>query len=132
MRNAFIIVMLLCTTLGFAQEKQSLETIEPQTAYENIHVQQIYENEHTSYYLIWIKQSVTSHKHVEHTESITVIDGVGIMTVGEQQFEIKKGDFFIIPKDTFHSLKVTSEVPVKVLSVQMPKFNKEDRVFEEE
>lgn len=132
MRNAFIIVMLLCTTLGFAQEKQSLETIEPQTTYENIHVEPIYENEHASYYLIWIKQSVTSHKHVEHTENITVIDGAGIMTVGEQQFEIKKGDFFIIPKDTFHSLKVTSEAPVKVLSVQMPKFNKEDRIFEEE
>ena len=131
MRNAFIIVMLLCTTLGFAQEKQSLEAIEPEVAYENIHVEPIYENEHASYYLIWIKQSVTSHKHVEHTESITVIDGAGIMTVGEQQFEIKKGDFFIIPKDTFHSLKVTSEVPVKVLSVQMPKFNKEDRVFED-
>ncbi len=69
---------------------------------------------------------------MEHTESITVIDGAGIMTIGEQQFEIKKGDFFIIPKDTFHSLKVTSETPVKVLSVQMPKFNKEDRIFEEE
>lgn len=132
MKSVLIIILLLCTTLGFAQEKQSLETIEPQTTYENIHVEPIYENEHTSYYLIWIKQGVKSHKHVEHTESITVIDGAGIMTVGEQQFEIKKGDFFIIPKDTFHSLKVTSETPVKVLSVQMPKFNKEDRIFEEE
>lgn len=132
MKSVLIITLLLCTTLGFAQEKQSLETIEPQIAYENIHVESIYENEHASYYLIWIKQGVKSHKHNEHTESITVIDGVGIMTVGEQQFEIKKGDFFIIPKDTFHSLKVSSEVPVKVLSVQMPKFNKEDRIFEEE
>ncbi|MDT8412009.1 MAG: cupin domain-containing protein [Vicingaceae bacterium] len=131
MKSVLIITLLLCTTLGFAQEKQSLETIEPEVAYENIHVVSIYENEHASYYLIWIKQSVTSHKHIEHTESITVIDGTGIMTIGEQQFEIKKGDFFIIPKGTFHSLKVSSETPVKVLSVQMPKFNKEDRVFEE-
>ncbi|MCW8898389.1 MAG: cupin domain-containing protein [Flavobacteriales bacterium] len=131
MKSILIIILLLCTTLGFAQKKQSLETIEPQTAYENIHVEPVYENEHASYYLIWIKQSVKSHKHLEHTESITVIDGVGIMTIGEQQFEIKKGDFFIIPKDTFHSLKVTSKVPVKVLSVQMPKFNKADRIFEE-
>lgn len=131
MRSVLIITLLLCTIVGFAQEKQSLETIEPEVAYENIHVQQIYENEHASYYLIWIKQGVKSHKHIEHTESITVIDGTGTMTVGDKQFEIKKGDFFIIPKDTFHSLKVTSEVPVKVLSVQMPKFNKADRVFEE-
>lgn len=132
MRSVLIITLLLCTTLGFAQDKQSLETTEPKVVYENIHVESIYENEHASYYLIWIKQGVKSHKHIEHTESITVVDGAGIMTVGEQQFEIKKGDFFIIPKDTFHSLKVTSEVPIKVLSVQMPKFNKEDRVFEEE
>lgn len=132
MKNILIITLLLSTIVGVAQEKQSLETIEPEVAYENIHVEPIYENEYASYYVIWIKQNVKSHKHIEHTESITVIEGTAIMMIGEKQLEIKKGDFFIIPKDTFHSLIVTSEIPVKVLSVQMPKFNKEDRVFEED
>ncbi len=72
------------------------------------------------------------HKHREHTESITVIEGYGIMTVGEEHFEIKKGDFFVIPKNTFHALEVKSTKPIKVISIQMPKFNPKDRIFWEE
>lgn len=131
MKHCLLIICCLLTFLNvFAQDKVNFETIEPSENFENIHVKAVFENEFASYYLIWIKQNVASHKHIEHTESITVISGSGLMTVGEKQFEINPGDFFIIPKNTFHSLEVTSENPIKVLSVQMPKFNKEDRVFE--
>lgn len=129
-----MLIICCCITFlnVFAQNKVNFNAIEPFESYENIHVKAVFENEYASYYLIWIKQHVKSHKHIEHAESITVISGSGLMTVGDKQFEINAGDFFVIPKDTFHSLEVTSDVPIKVLSVQMPKFNIEDRVFEEE
>lgn len=116
--------------IGIAQENFNLDSLQPNQAYENILIKPFYENENVSYYVIWIKKSVKSHKHETHTETITVMEGEGIMTVGEKSFTIKKGDFFEIQKNTFHALKVTSKNPMKVISVQTPKFDETDRVFE--
>lgn len=110
----------------------NLKEIQPAEEYENVYSKVLYENEEASYFLIWIKKGVKSHKHVEHAENLQIIEGSGIMTVGEHSFEVKKGDFFIAPKNTFHSLIVTSETPMKVLSIQMPNFDGSDRVFEED
>jgi mannose-6-phosphate isomerase-like protein (cupin superfamily) len=52
------------------------------------------------------------------------------MTINNKSFDIKSGDYFRIPKNTFHSLIVKSEEPMKVLSVQSPEFLGKDRVFE--
>jgi len=125
----FLLLSLL--KIGIAQENFNLDTLQPKQAYENILVEPIYENENNSYFVIWIKKAVKSHKHETHTETITVIEGEGIMTVGKNSFTIKKGDFFEIPKNTFHALKVTSKTPMKVLSIQTPKFDGTDRVFED-
>lgn len=127
----FLLLFLLPFAV-FSQSPTNLEAIEPEISYDNVHSQILYENEYSSYYLIWIKEEVKAHKHVKHTESITVVDGYGIMTVGEESFEVKKGDYFVIPKDTYHSLVVKSENPMKVISIQMPKFDPTDRIFKEE
>jgi len=60
-----------------------------------------------------------------------VIEGEGIMTVGDKTFKIKTGDYFVVPQNTYHSLKVTSKTPMKVISVQAPEFTGKDRIFEE-
>ena len=130
MKTFTFYLFLIVSTVAFSQDKISLNTIGQDIEYENIHSQTLFENEYASYYYIWIKQSVASHKHVNHTESISVIDGEGVMTIDGKNFHIQKGDFFVIPKNTFHSLKVTSSDPIKVISIQTPKFNAEDRVFE--
>ncbi|PKP51433.1 MAG: cupin domain-containing protein [Bacteroidetes bacterium HGW-Bacteroidetes-12] len=130
MKILIFILFLFCMKIGVAQGVLNLDTLQPKQSYENILVEPIYENENNSYYVIWIKKEVKSHKHLTHTETITVIEGEGIMTVGKNSFTIKKGDFFEIPKNTFHALKVISEIPMKVLSIQMPKFDGEDRIFE--
>jgi mannose-6-phosphate isomerase-like protein (cupin superfamily) len=51
------------------------------------------------------------------------------MTLGEDTFKIKKGDFFIIPQGMPHSVKTTSKKPLKAISIQAPKFEGKDRVF---
>lgn len=129
MKNLYGLLFLFIAHLSIGQEATNLETLAAPTAYENVYSQLLYENEEASYFVIWIKNNVKMHKHIEHTEAISVIDGTGLMTVGDNTFEIKKGTFFTIPKDTFHALTVTSETPVKVISIQMPKFNPSDRIF---
>lgn len=125
-----ILFLFLLPSITFAQKVQNLKSDIEHKDYENIYSIPVYENEHASYFLIFIKNEVKSHKHVHHTESITVLEGSGTMTVGENEFEIKEGDFFTIPKNTFHAVKVNSEIPLKVMSIQMPKFNPDDRIFE--
>jgi mannose-6-phosphate isomerase-like protein (cupin superfamily) len=97
--------------------------------YENVKVQKLQEDEHTTSFIIWVKQGVKAHKHVEHSEQIYVISGRATMELGEKSFDIQTGDYIFIPKNTRHAVKVTSEEPLKVLSIQTPKFLGKDRVW---
>jgi mannose-6-phosphate isomerase-like protein (cupin superfamily) len=81
--------------------------------------------------VLFIKKEVKKHKHVTHTEQVYILDGEGEMMVGDKKMKVKKGDIVLIPKNTFHSLKVTSPTPMKVLSVQSPIFDGKDRVLSE-
>jgi mannose-6-phosphate isomerase-like protein (cupin superfamily) len=111
---------------------QNLDTIKAPAVYENIYARSLYTDSATvSGFVIFIKKEVKLHKHVEHTEQVLVLDGEALMTLGEKEFKVKKGDLILIPKNTFHSVKTTSKKPLKVLSVQAPFFDGKDRVFKE-
>ena len=92
-------------------------------------VEKLASDKHTSCYVIWVKNNVKAHKHEVHTENIYILEGTGEMTLGDESFNIKQGDFVTIPPNTIHSLTVTSDIPVKVLSVQAPEFFGKDRIF---
>ncbi|TAL57537.1 MAG: cupin domain-containing protein [Bacteroidetes bacterium] len=128
-----ISIFLLLSTCYFCsgQNLQSLDTIKPPDYYENIYNRPLYSDSLASSFVIFIKKEVKSHKHVTHTEHIYILDGTGEMLLGEKKLSVKKGDIIFIPKNTFHSLKVTSQTPVKVLSVQSPRFDGTDRVVAE-
>lgn len=132
MKRLLIITFLFSVFYSYGQSITNLETLAPDKEYTNIWSTSLYENEEASYYLIWIDKSVKMHKHDDHTESLTILSGEGIMTVGDTSFIVTKGDFFVVPKGTYHSLQVTSQSPIKCVSIQMPKFNPADRIFKEE
>lgn len=85
----------------------------------------------TSSFLISIKKQVPLHLHAMHAEHVYVLSGKGVMTLGEKQITITPGDFFFIPRNTPHALVVT-ESPVKILSIQSPRFDGKDRVLLEQ
>lgn len=117
------------TCLG--QHMQSLDTITPPAAYENIYFVPVFSDSLVSSFVIFVKKQVREHKHLKHTEHVYILDGTGEMTLDKTTFQVKKGDMITIPKNTFHSLKTTSSSPVKVLSVQAPHFDGTDRVMAE-
>ena len=84
-----------------------------------------------SSFCIIIRAEVKLHKHLQHTEHVIVQEGEAIMTLGDKQFTVKKNDVIFIPKNTFHAVKVTSSIPLKVISIQTPLFDGNDRVFKE-
>ena len=128
-----IILLLLCSASVFckAQYLQSLDTIKTPSDYENIYIRKLYSDSLVSSFVIFIKKEVKAHKHVTHSEHVYILDGEGEMMVGDKKRTVKKGDIVFIPKGTVHSLNVTSNTPVKVLSMQAPQFDGKDRVMAE-
>ncbi|RMG81426.1 MAG: cupin domain-containing protein [Bacteroidetes bacterium] len=107
----------------------SLDTLSPAENYENIYIKKMANSPNSTSFVIWIKKGVKLHKHRLHTETLYVLEGEGEMTVGPKTFKIKKGDFFTVPRDTPHKVMVTSKVPLKVISIQAPKFMGKDRIM---
>jgi quercetin dioxygenase-like cupin family protein len=55
---------------------------------------------------------VFPHSHPTH-EFYFMMSGEGTMTIGGDRREVKPGDLIYIPPDSVHSLRTTSEVPVR-------------------
>ena len=133
MSKIFFILAFLLTSFSFSfsQNFQSLDTVKTYGDYENIYLRKLNSDSLVSSFVIFIKKEVKAHKHATHSEHVYFLDGTGEMSVGEKKFSVKKGDMIFVPKNTFHSLKVTSSTPVKVLSVQAPMFDGKDRIMAE-
>lgn len=131
MKVIYTALFIFVATLSFSQEISNVNDLQPSETYENIHIRKLDSDSNSTSFVIWIKQGVKSHKHEHHSEVLYIIEGEGKMTIGAATSNIKPGDYFRIPKNTYHSLKVTSKNPVKVISVQAPEFFGKDRIFKE-
>ena len=132
MKKVLLAMMCLIALITLAQDIKRLSDVEPEEDFENIWVKKISDDDEQTSFVIWVKQNVRLHKHEHHSENIYVLGGKGEMTINDEKFVIKKGDYFNIPKNTPHALKVLSSSPVKVLSIQSPKFEGKDRIFLDE
>lgn len=124
-------LLLLGITIGFTVHAQTnILQLQPDKAYDNISVQKLATDTNSTSFVIWVKNNVKSHKHAHHTETLYVLEGEADMKLGGEEVKLVPGIYLNIPANTFHSVKVTSQIPLKVLSVQAPEFLGEDRVFE--
>ncbi len=108
-----------------------LDKLVPEKEYDNIYVHKLDTDKNKSSVVIWIKKEVKAHKHEYHSETLYVLAGTGTMHVGDDSYSIKEGDYINVPENTVHSVLVTSEIPLKVISIQSPEFLGKDRVFVE-
>lgn len=116
-RNSLSLLGLLLYLSSFAQSQ------------ENISVSKLHSDKNSSTFKIVIQDSVKMHYHDFHTENIFVSQGEAEMMMGGELMRIKKGDFFTIPEKTKHSVKVLSDEPLIVISVQSPEFKGNDRIY---
>lgn len=82
----------------------------------------------SSSFIICIPMEVAPHYHAAHTEHVTVLSGTGEMLLGDSTFTIAPGDVIVIPLRAPHGVRTTSADPLRVLSVQSPRFDGSDRV----
>jgi mannose-6-phosphate isomerase-like protein (cupin superfamily) len=128
MRGLLLIISFLFCLKGFTQIVNT-DTIE-QKAAGNLN-KQLFADSLSSSFCIIIKSEVRAHKHLKHSEHVIVQSGEGVMKLGDKEFLIKPGDIIFIPKNTVHSVIVKGKKPLKVLSIQSPYFNGDDRVMME-
>lgn len=100
--------------------------------FENIYSEKIAEDSLQSTFFIAVKKSVLPHFHKNHSESIVVISGKGDMMLGEGKIKLREGIQVSIPKNTIHSVIVKGKKPLRVISVQSPKFDGSDRFLIDE
>jgi len=123
------LLLILISARAFAQQVDNLPSLKQKQPYENIVTQTMSSDSSFTSTVIWIKSEVKPHYHANHSEQVLVIEGEGQMLLGHQTFFVKPGDLIYIPKGTIHALRVTSKLPMKVLSIQTPQFDGSDRVM---
>lgn len=62
-------------------------------------------------------KSSNEHAHEDCDELYYIIDGSGILKVGEESKKITTGDLIVIPKGSFHFLTNESDTPVEFLTI---------------
>ena len=63
---------------------------------------------------------ITTHTHDKEIETIYVLSGRGILTMGQQQFLCSAGFCASVPPPTPHALKNTGDVPLELVAVFSP------------
>ena len=126
--NCFLFLVSLVLSVQVYAERLVISDIVPPANFENIHVVKLASDSFSTDFIIFVKNVVPLHKHVEHSETIYVLEGKAQMQLGDQSIEIVAGDYIRVPRGTAHGVKVLSSVPLKVLSVQAPEFFGKDRV----
>lgn len=129
MKSILIVSFLIFSPIIFGQKHLECKNLQAIGDFENIFSQQIASDSLVSSFVIWIKKEVKEHKHEFHSEHVYILEGTAEMTLNEQRFTVKTGDFIFIPQNTWHYVKVTSAEPLKVLSIQAPTFDGKDRIL---
>jgi len=132
MRFLLFTICFLISIISISQNIVNVKDLKPDQEYDNILVKKLDTDSNSTSFIIWVKKGVKAHKHENHSEVLYVLNGEGKMTIGDSTSIIKTGDYFRIPKNTFHSLEVISDEAIKVISVQAPEFFGKDRIFKED
>lgn len=130
----FILLLLaiFCVNAHAQVDIKKFSEVVADEAYENVKVMPIHSDRNTSVFVIFIKKEVKKHFHQYHTEVVTILEGRGEMFMSGKIFKVKAGDCIIIPSGTEHAVITRSSKPLKVLSVQSPEFEGDDRIYTEE
>src|SRR5262245_26533055 len=127
----FSLVFLFLIVCSNSQTVRNLEDIKSDKA-GNTYVTSLFNDSLASSFCIIVPDEVKPHRHLNHCEHVLVLEGEGMMRMGEKEFLIKKNDLVFIPANSVHAVKTKGSIPLKVLSIQAPYFDGSDRVFEKE
>ncbi len=130
MKWHLIPVILFWSIRAYTQVVFPTDTLSAPSDFENVYSRKMADDSLQTSFVIWIKKNVAEHYHEFHTENIYILEGKAEMTINGEKRVVKKGDYLNIPKGTRHAVrKVLSRKPLKVISIQSPRFDGTDRII---
>ena len=66
------------------------------------------------------------HRHIKSEEIYYILEGRGIMTLGSEEFDVRKGDTVCIMPGTPHRIQNTGKESLKILCCCAPAYAHED------
>ncbi|MDI1355246.1 MAG: cupin domain-containing protein [bacterium] len=128
MRHFTMILFAVVAYCGNSQTVIHTDSI-PDNKIGSTVVKNLFNDSLISSFCIVIPKEVKAHKHQHHCEHVLVLEGEGLMKLGEKEFYIRKGDLVFIPQNSVHSVTSTGDRALKVLSFQAPFFDGSDRLY---
>ena len=65
--------------------------------------------------IVWIKEFSPPEVHTNELEKFLIVEGTCDITIGEKVHHLVPGNLLSIPLDISHHVKVTSEIPCKII-----------------
>ncbi len=62
------------------------------------------------------------HRHPENEQVYVIVNGLGVMTVGDETREVGPGTMVLVPPDTLHSIRNVGENKLAFISATSPPF----------
>ncbi len=81
-----------------------------------------------SAHLVWIKDREKLHLHASHEGTLLLLQGRGVLHLGNQKISLKPGDLTSIPQNTPHFFKNESDEPVAAYVLFAPPMDSPDYV----
>jgi len=124
-RLAFIFILIFSCRFCFAQVEISNWSSSSQ---ENIVVEKLAGDSLTTSFMIQVRNNVSLHYHAYHSEHIYVLSGSGEFISEKDTSMVSEGSYIFIPSKSKHAVRVISSEPLRVLSIQSPRFLGIDRI----
>ena len=76
-----------------------------------------------------LKTTTELHLHKESEEIYFIKQGQGLMTVGEEKFNVSTGDTISIPANTSHQIENTGKTELIILCACSPPYSHDDTIL---
>lgn len=106
----------------------ALETRATLGAGESQRVVEIGRDAASSHHVVAIRDAEVPHRHDRHDLLVVVLEGHGVMRLGDEEAPVGQGSILWIPRGTVHAFRNTSEAPAVAYAVYLPPFDGTDRV----
>ena len=97
------------------QWQQTVAAIQPPESYKNIFGHVLRQDAEVEQFLIWVRHKIHPEDHHDERESFLILEGRCACSIGGELVELSAGDYFAVPLDLEHTVRVMSETPVKAI-----------------
>ncbi len=125
---------VLDAVFGGKRQTLALEALEARPALgpgESFRAVEIARDATSSHHVVAIRDGETPHRHDEHDLLVYLLEGHGVMQLGEASRRVGQGSILWVPRGTVHAFRNAANDPAVAYIVYFPPFDAKDRILED-